>query len=80
MPEHYSVGVNVKTGETSFTAQTSQNILFPNPPFTAPPNIDFFLDANSVSVPFKTNVTTNGFVIRFRVPFTGTIQWKATKK
>lgn len=66
-----------QSGIANLANANSKNISF-SEPFQAPPEIKISLDGNSVSVPYKTNVSVNGFTIRFQVPYSGNISWEAS--
>lgn len=79
MPEHLAIGKNIHVGTESFVAQKTKNVIFPIP-FTSIPAVDISVDANSIAVPFRINITTAGFTIKFAINYTGNVEWKATKK
>ena len=79
MPEHLAIGKNIHIGQEAFVNQKTKNVIFPVP-FENIPAIDISVDNNSIAVPYRINITTAGFTIKFQINYTGNVEWKATKK
>jgi hypothetical protein len=70
---------NEENGEMVFASQIFKNVSLQDA-FEQVPSIKLTMNNNAVSVPYKTNVTVNGFQIRFQTPFSGTVSWEAVYK
>jgi len=63
-----------QAGMENFVSQKTRNVSFQVPYITVP-YITLTLDNNSNSIPYKINVTTTGFQIKFQTNYTGEVAW-----
>lgn len=67
----------IQKGSVSFIVQKTMNIIFLFP-FNVIPSVDLTLGDENLTPPYRINVTKNGFIIKFKVNYTGDLEWKAT--
>lgn len=80
MPKHYGIGVNSQSGDVSLDGTKTAVVEF-DAAFGHRPSIVVALeDSGAAHVPYKTNVSTTGFKIRFKTAFTGVVSWEAKER
>ena len=61
-----------------FSSEKNKNISFQTS-FLSIPKINITLDTDSNSIPYTVNITLTGFQIKFRINYTGNVNWSAIK-
>ena len=71
-------GKTAQGGDVVFSNEKIKNVSF-EVPFTSIPKISIDLDADSNSIPYTVNITLTGFQVKFKVNYTGNVNWSAIK-
>lgn len=66
----------IQSGTISFLNEKTKNVVF-QPSFSDIPSVDLTLGDETLTPPYRINVTKNGFTIKFKISYTGEVEWKA---
>jgi hypothetical protein len=76
MPQHLALNTNFITGTSYLTNQKQIKVTFTEA-FDLVPAIQITLGDEAVAPPYKVNVSTTSFTIKFQNNFTGYLDWTA---
>lgn len=67
----------IQSGNCYFGNEKTKNIVF-DISFSKAPSVDLTLGDETLTPPYRISVTRNGFTIKFKINYTGEVEWKAT--
>lgn len=79
MPKHFAVDENIQSGTAYASNVLVVDIVFARP-FAKKPTIQLTPGDDGSFPIYKASVTATGFKIRFKVAWTGEVDWVATER